>query len=285
MARAIQIYVTVHLFDFRPWTGSPAPVKKAGDRTACLSFACLAHLAMSGDSLTIQPNSLSRSGSGMLASVEPQIDVLTGTTPAYVLSGSGALTSVQSTLDALTGLPQADVLSAARADSVVPSSITVSRVGDGRASAAAGSTIQITYHGYPPAAQAAFDYAAKLWASILISTVPITIDAFWRPLSGNTLGSAGPNNLARWTSAPAGALPNTWYSIALANQISGIDLDPLAADLTSTLNCDRPDWYFGTDGKTPAGKINFVSIALHEILHGIGNIGTVGYNSSTGQGG
>ncbi|MFN6132081.1 MAG: hypothetical protein ACK46L_04100, partial [Synechococcaceae cyanobacterium] len=74
---------------------------------------------MSSDSLTIQPNSLFRSGSGMLASVEPQIDVLTGTTPAYVLSGNGALTSVQSTLDALTGLPQADVLSAARADSVV----------------------------------------------------------------------------------------------------------------------------------------------------------------------
>jgi hypothetical protein len=98
-----------------------------------------------------------------MASFKSPNDVLTGTTSAYVLSGSDALTSVQSTLDALTGDPQADVLSRAGIDSVVASSITVSRVGDGRASATAGSTIQITYHGYPPAAQAAFDYAAKRW--------------------------------------------------------------------------------------------------------------------------
>jgi hypothetical protein len=31
-------------------------------------------------------------------------------------------------------------------------------------------------------------------------------------------------------------------------------------------------WYFGTDGKTPAGQYDLVSVALHELAHGLGFI-------------
>ncbi len=141
------------------------------------------------------------------------------------------------------------------------------------------ATINVTYHDYPSQAQAAFDYAVKIWESLIVSTVPITVDAFWRPLGPNILGQAGPNNF--WRNTP-GAQPNTWYTVALANQLAARDLSPDETDMNSTLSSTF-NWYFGTDGKTPANQVDFVTVALHELLHGIGNIGLIDYNNGQGR--
>jgi hypothetical protein len=145
------------------------------------------------------------------------------------------------------------------------------------------ANVQVNYHNFTPQAQTAFDYAVKIWSSILVSTVPITVDAYWQPLASGALGQGGPNTLFRTTGTPpSGVQPNTWYPVALANQFAGQDLDPGNTDLTSTLNSNF-NWYYGTDGKTPTSQIDLVSVALQELLHGLGSIGLMNYSNGQGE--
>jgi hypothetical protein len=205
-------------------------------------------------------------------SIEYTNDALPGTSQGVYLSGDVVPPSITFIDDSWTGSSQL---------SFIPLSNDVK---NRLASNAQTATIQVTYHNYPSAAQAAFDYAAKIWSSILVSTVPITIDAYWQSLAPGVLGQAGPNDFFEWSSSqPAGAQSNTWYTVALANQLTGYDLAPTTTDMESTLSSNI-NWYFGTDGNTPANQYDFVSVALHEILHGLGNIGLANYDTATGQG-
>jgi hypothetical protein len=43
-------------------------------------------------------------------------------------------------------------------------------------------------------------------------------------------------------------------------------------------NANRP-WYYGTDGQVPAGQFDLVSVALHELGHGIGFAGTMNWDN------
>lgn len=148
--------------------------------------------------------------------------------------------------------------------------------GSFRASAAA---ITVTYNGFTPTAQAAFQYAVDLWAAQLSASVPIRVNASFRPLSGSTLGSAGATFVFRDF---AGArLLNTWYAKALANNLAGRDLDTSAVDIEASFNSNFI-WYYGIDGLTPAGQYDFVSVVLHELAHGFGFFGTAQVSSGVG---
>jgi hypothetical protein len=74
----------------------------------------------------------------------------------------------------------------------------------------------------------AFQCAASIWGSKLNSTVPIYIQASFDALSCNAtsaiLGSAG--TIQIWANFPGRELNNTWYHIALANKLAGVDLAP-----------------------------------------------------------
>ena len=124
----------------------------------------------------------------------------------------------------------------------------------------------------------AFQYAADIWGNILYSNVGIKVGANFNPLTcGPTsaiLGSAGPNSVHRnFIGAPAS---NTWYVQALANSLSGTDLSPdydINAEFNSAIGttCSFPRvWYYGLDGKPPGDSIDFVSVVLHELTHGLG---------------
>lgn len=135
-----------------------------------------------------------------------------------------------------------------------------------------------------PGAKAAFQYAVDQWANVISSAVPIEIDANFTDFTDpNILGSAGPNSIFRdFSGAPRAG---TWYPSALANALHGSDLDPrpspdgsdIGADFSSTFT----GFYFGTDGNT-AGKIDFASVVLHELGHGLGFLGAVDVNSGSG---
>jgi hypothetical protein len=68
------------------------------------------------------------------------------------------------------------------------------------------------------------------------------------------------------------------FTGAEANQMAGVDLDGAPDEINATFNSavDGPvvlgstSWYYGTDGNPPAGKIDFFSIVLHELGHGLG---------------
>lgn len=129
--------------------------------------------------------------------------------------------------------------------------------------------IQLSYNLAPPEAQAAIAHAAGIWEGILVSPVPIKVLVNWVPMGNTALGVTFPNGRRDFPGAP---LPNTWYATALANAIAATELNPGENDIEVFLN-SQTDWYFGTDGATPAGLQDLVSVALHELGHGLGFVG------------
>ncbi len=127
----------------------------------------------------------------------------------------------------------------------------------------------------------AFQYAADIWADLLDITVVVKVEAEFNPKtcspSSAVLGSAGPVSVrASFSGAP---VSNTWYPIALANQLYGSDLSPGGPDITAEFNSsidNNPsclsgtNWYYGIDGSPPGGDIDLVSVLLHEFCHGLG---------------
>jgi hypothetical protein len=146
---------------------------------------------------------------------------------------------------------------------------------------------------WPQAAIDAFQYATAIWESILVSSVPIRIRAGWTDLghcqSGARLGSAGP--LLVWRDFSEAPMSGTYYPDPLADALHGSSMNSRVTepDITADFNynCDDPGaafrWYFGTDGSTPAGSVDFVSVALHEIGHGVGFIGSANVSGGGGS--
>lgn len=127
----------------------------------------------------------------------------------------------------------------------------------------------------------AFQYAADIWGAYLASSVTILVDAEMNVLTctptGAVLGSAGTQTVHRdFTGAPRSA---TYYPAALANALRGQDLIGGVADIgaqfNSAINGDPGclggnSWYYGVDSNPPGGQIDFVTVVLHEIGHGLG---------------
>ncbi len=143
------------------------------------------------------------------------------------------------------------------------------------------STIDVTYNGFTPQAQAAFQYAVDIWEGLIESNVTIDIVANFTTLGAGVLGSAGSAYIIRdFSGAPQA---NTWYPAALGNKLAGTDLVTNSPDITTNFNSNFSNWYFGTDGNTPAGQYDFVSVVLHELGHGLGFSGLMGYNNGEGS--
>ncbi len=134
---------------------------------------------------------------------------------------------------------------------------------------------------FPEDAKTAFNAAAAIWASRLQSSVPITIQACWASLSDpNTLGYSGGQPLhGNFSGAPK---TNTWYEGALANALYGNDLKLAAFDMNITYNSNFT-WYYGTDSNTPAGQYDLVTVAAHEIAHGLNFSGSADYSGGLGS--
>lgn len=142
---------------------------------------------------------------------------------------------------------------------------------------------------WPATAMTAFSYATGVWGNAISSPVTINVEARWQNLgncSGSSfvLGSANANFIRRDF---IGALvPNTWYPDALADALAGSDLGSGGVDIIARFNsrCEPGDgdrWYFGIDGATPAGRIDFVSVGLHELGHGLGFSGSALVDNGT----
>lgn len=129
--------------------------------------------------------------------------------------------------------------------------------------------IQLAYNLAPAEAQVAIAHAAGIWEGILVSPVPIKVLVNWVPMGNTALGVTFPNGRRDFSGA---IVPDTWYATALANALAGAELNPGENDIDIFLN-SQTDWYFGTDGNTPAGLQDLVSVALHELGHGLGFVG------------
>ncbi|HKR14064.1 MAG TPA: PA domain-containing protein [Pyrinomonadaceae bacterium] len=112
----------------------------------------------------------------------------------------------------------------------------------------------------------AFQHAAEIWAARLDSNVPIRIRAQFVPLGAGVLGSAGPVSVVRnFAGAP---LANTWYHIALANKLAGVDLNTTNDDINANFSTNF-NFYLGVDNNHGA-QPDLVTVLLHEFAHGLG---------------
>ncbi len=147
------------------------------------------------------------------------------------------------------------------------------RQGEGAAapralSSTALSDIQVTYtsaFSANSAAVAAFEAAVSIWEHAVASSVPIGVDASLANLGTGVLGFAGPTNFIGDSAV--------LYPVALANALQGINRP--GAEIDAQFSNNASAFYYGTDGNTPAGKYDFMTVALHELGHGLGFIGSV----------
>ncbi len=127
---------------------------------------------------------------------------------------------------------------------------------------------------WPEEAIQAFEYAADIWSMHLDSSVPVRIEARWENIGA--LGQAGPSLIIHSSAIPTGE-DNSWYAVAQANAMTGIDFLETSGedfDMVVSVNCTLQNWYFGLDAEPGSGDIDFVTVVLHEIGHGIGFFGT-----------
>lgn len=134
----------------------------------------------------------------------------------------------------------------------------------------------------------ALEYAMQRWAEQLVSSVEIRVAVAFDPLpcslSSVTLGAASPVSLfADFSGAPLAA---TFYPSALADQLAGFDLAPEEDDIDAVFNsgfgtsCPFPaGWYYGLDASPTGEDSDFVTVALHELGHGLGFITRVDVRS------
>ena len=153
----------------------------------------------------------------------------------------------------------------------------------------AKSTWQVTYTGFDtgngPAAQVAFQAAVDVWARIITSPVTIKVNATYATLGTNVLGSAGAST--NYTGLGDGV---SSYPSALADAVYGQDIAPLlnppgpSSDINATFtNAPSVNWYYGTDGAPGASQIDFMSVVMHELGHGLGFAGSMTVSGGNGS--
>ena len=143
------------------------------------------------------------------------------------------------------------------------------------------STFIVSYNGFTPQAEAAFQFAVDIWSNSIESPVPIRVSANFGPLDPGVLGGAGPTSFR--TVLFSGFPSNTVFPIALAEKLGGSELSdgpsPISTDITATFS-STANFYFGLDANPPSGQVDFVSVVLHELGHGLGILGFGGVDDA-----
>jgi hypothetical protein len=125
----------------------------------------------------------------------------------------------------------------------------------------------------------AFQFAANIWGASLNSTTTITVNAKWTALSCSSnsavLGSAGAATI--WHDFSGAPFNGTWYSAALANALTGVDLQAGGQEINANFNInlgntgclDGVHFYLGLDNNH-GSDTDLVSVLIHEFSHGLG---------------
>lgn len=137
-----------------------------------------------------------------------------------------------------------------------------------------------------PAAREAFQRAVDTWSTHLRSDVTIRIDASFGNLGAGVLGGARPAYVIGDINGESLVV-----AVDLLEAVNGQALEDLNPASTRTdsdpeifaqFNSERTDWNFD-EGPAGPGEIDFETVVLHEIGHGLQFASTFEYNGSSGS--
>jgi len=134
----------------------------------------------------------------------------------------------------------------------------------------------------PTSARNAFEFATELLSSHLSSAVPINVIVQWTELGSGALAGAGPSEFI--FNFPNSHNTEVAYPIALAEKLVGKPLNSDAnADIFIQINREQ-NWYYNFQDTSTIGEdqYDFVSIVLHEMIHGLGFVGVANVVGNTG---
>ena len=143
------------------------------------------------------------------------------------------------------------------------------------------STFVVNYSGFTAEQQASYQSAIDVLKTLIVAPQPIVINASFASLPPGVVGSAGPTYLQP---LPDNSVQgHTFYPAALANQKTNSDTDPAQADVQTQFGTAfNSQWYFGT-GTVPSNLIDFKSVVMHEVWHGLGFLGSMDVRSGLGS--
>ena len=144
-----------------------------------------------------------------------------------------------------------------------------------------GATVTVICSGFPAAAKTAVEYAASILQSVLPSDAHIMVHATWEKITtANVLAQASTTELIPGWDIDA-QVPYAWYPVALAEKIAGKSLNSEAeGDIVLYVNSNI-DWYLRTDGNVLSLKYDLVTVALHEMIHGLGFLDSMTSGTTT----
>lgn len=144
--------------------------------------------------------------------------------------------------------------------------------------------IEVRYHDFPEEAEVAFEYAVQIWESLLVSSEVIYMDAYWDEIPSEdnyeVLGAAGASDY--FVGKDGFPHHNVFYPAPLAEKLFGGNINSGTNSDMFAFFSSETDWYYGTDGETPAGLYDLVTVVLHELCHGLGFIGSLDVEDETG---
>ncbi|MEC4984265.1 MAG: Calx-beta domain-containing protein [Oscillatoria sp. PMC 1068.18] len=138
---------------------------------------------------------------------------------------------------------------------------------------------KVTYNGFTPEAQTAFQFAVDVWNKLIDTPIPVNIEANWTSLGG-ALGGANPTTVH--LNFPNTPQTNIVYPVALANQFAKSDINGTTAEIQANFD-KNANWYLGTDGNSRSNQFDFVTIVIHEIAHSLGFSDTLEYSQGEGK--
>jgi hypothetical protein len=127
----------------------------------------------------------------------------------------------------------------------------------------------------PAAAKASFEAAFQLWADVFPSNgIPIKVQSTWGNLGASVLGSASAGFITMGDQCEVGDLGNmpdqSWYTPAVVAAIRGADITTATRPYHIQMTFNSAfTWHTDPTTPCPSDKVDLMSVAAHEICHGL----------------
>ncbi len=131
--------------------------------------------------------------------------------------------------------------------------------------ASQSSNIQVSFSQVPQTAREDFYKAVNIIQQCIVINTPIKVNVSWLP--------KGPTAFALYRpirNQPHLLVSNTWYPAALSHQLYG-QRDSNLDDINIFMSSKTP-WYYSNKKTINAEQVDFINVAIHEIVHGLGII-------------